>query len=161
MTGEVSGKNSNKFLMSLVHQNVQSLGNSVDKLQYFLDENRTCKFLCITEHWKSEEQLQQLKVNNFTLAAKYCRQEGKHGGAAIYIHNSINFKTRKKLNELSVAGEFECAAAECTINKLTFIIIAIYRPCIGNVNIFFDKLEQLLNIIFTEDKTILMGVIST
>ena len=144
-------------MITLIHQNVQSLGNSVDKIQHFLSTQKNCKFLCFTEHWKSAEQLRLIGIQNFTLASSYCRPEGKHGGSAIYIHDSLQYKERKKLSELSLEGEFECAAVECTVSKHPTIIIAIYRPPSGSLKTFLAKIEQLLNIIHVENKVMFMA----
>ena len=62
--------------ISIIHQNIQSIGNSVDKINYMLQNNPECKILCFCEHWKSMEQLEKIKINNFRLQNKYCREAG-------------------------------------------------------------------------------------
>lgn len=75
--------------MSVIHQNVRSLGNCIDLLEDILKDNPDCKILCLTEHWKSEEQIKSLGIQNFSLSARFCRNEGEHGGAAIFVHRVI------------------------------------------------------------------------
>nr|CAI5821856.1 unnamed protein product [Callosobruchus analis] len=128
----------------IIHQNVQSLGNSVDKINLVLQEHPLCKVLCVTEHWKSEEQLQQIGIQGFKLASSFCREEGHHGGAAVYVEKNVMFQENRNLNKISVIGEFECAVVEYKIGNRHFVCCAIYRPPSGDRRIFFLKLEELL-----------------
>lgn len=122
-----------------------------------LQQHSECKFLCITEHWKSEQQLQTYGIEKFKLVCSYCRKEGQHGGAAIYADKQLRFKVRSKLNKLSICGEFECAVAEFMLDKNNIIVIVIYRPPNGSLTIFFNKLEQLLCEVLEENKLIFLA----
>lgn len=62
-------------LSSIIHQNAQSLGNSIDKINQMLQDHCDCKILCLSEHWKSEGQLKSLGINNFNLISAFCREE--------------------------------------------------------------------------------------
>ncbi|KAK9696080.1 hypothetical protein QE152_g32127 [Popillia japonica] len=144
-------------IVALIHQNVQSLGNSVDRIEAMLMKNSDCYFLCITEHWKSVSQLQTLKIRNFKIAASYCRDERQHGGVAIYVREKIKCCVREKLCNLSIKGVFECAAVDCSINNRRVSVGTIYRPPDGGVSVFFDLLEQFLLGIYKEDTTIIIA----
>lgn len=141
----------------MLHQNVQSLGNSVDQLQYLLQQQKECRFLCITEHWKTKEQLNVLTIQNFKLVCAVCREEGSHGGAAVYVHESIESMARKKICEVSVIGSIECAVAECYTGGKSIVIASIYRSPNGDVTEFLDKLETILNIMCKENKSMLIA----
>lgn len=138
--------------ISIIHQNVQSIGNSVDAINMFLSEHSDCICLAITEHWKSTSQLQLHGINDFKLVSSFCREEGQHGGVAVFCRNSVKCKARKNLNELSVCSEFECAASELFVNNQNIVIVSVYRPPNGSIELFLDKLEQLLTTIFAENK---------
>lgn len=43
-----------------------------------LDEHTECQVLCITEHWKSDDQLKIISINYFKLKSWFCREERKH-----------------------------------------------------------------------------------
>lgn len=129
----------------------------MDRIQYFLQGEVDCKFFLATEHWKTAEQLKSLPIKNFKLAAHWCRKEGEHGGAAVFVHNSIKYTERPKIGDFSVKGEMECAAVECLISGEVIIVIAMYRPFNGNKDMFLDLLEQLLTSIHNENKTIILG----
>lgn len=73
-----------------------------------------------------------------------CRESGKHGGSAIYTRRSVKCKERKDLSDFSVIGHFECAAVECWINKTKLIVLSVYRPCGGSLDVFLEKMEMVL-----------------
>lgn len=149
-------KGNNHHSLSIIHQNIQSLGNSVDQLQHFLQHQEDCKILCLSEHWKTEEQLKQLPIQTFQLASAQCRGEGSHGGVAVYVNETIRCTARKKLNELSIIGTFECAVAECFLGE-TVIVVCIYRPPTGDIVEFLTKAEMLLNNVCSENKVVLIA----
>lgn len=115
-----------------------------------------CKIICLTEHWQSSDALENIQIDNFKLVASYCRPKG-YGGAAVYLHQSVVGKERKKLSHLSVQGEFECAVAECVLNSETFLIFSIYRPPNGNIRLFIDKMDEVLTEVFNGDKSIIIA----
>lgn len=140
--------------ISVIHQNVQSLGNVVERIESELKEHPECEVLCITEHWKSEDQIKYLTIRNFKLISSLCRGELEHGGSAVYVKKNIKARPREDLKVLSIIGVFECAATECKLGSMQAIVVSIYRPCNGNMRIFFNRLEELLQITFKEGKCI-------
>lgn len=140
--------------MSLMHQNVQSLGNSVDQLQLLLADHVDCKYLCISEHWKTADQLQLHGIGGFYLASGYCREEGEHGGVAVYVKCGVKSKDRSDINKLSVKGDCEIAAVESLVDKMRVMVISIYRSPRGCVDVLLDRLEQILARI-NDEKTVI------
>nr|CAI5820999.1 unnamed protein product [Callosobruchus analis] len=140
----------------LTHQNVQSIGNSVNKVSSMLKENRNCKILCIPEHWKSEDQSKQAGIEGFKLAASFCRPEGLHGGAAVFVSQDVKFKVSKSCGKLSVSGVLECATIDCCIEKSKLIVCTIYRPLKGDYHLIITKLEELLTLL-DHSKTIIIA----
>ena len=65
---------------------------------------------------------------------------------------SMCYRECVKINKLSIKNEFECAAVECKLGDGSIIIVAVYRPPSGNVNIFLDSMEKLLTNILAENK---------
>lgn len=115
-----------------------------------------CQVLCISEHWKSKSQIEQIGIRDFKLVSVFCREEGQHGGVAMYVKNNVTAKTKVNVTELSLGGVFECAATECQLGDGMVIIVSIYRPPTGDKKVFFDKMEQLLCLIFGEGKRIIV-----
>lgn len=130
--------------MCIIHQNVQSIGNCVDSIEKLIRDNPECFCLCITEHWKTEDQLLKIGISDFKLASWFCRGEGQHGGSAVYIKKSLKYKKIKSINNLSVQNECESAAIECVVKGKKITIICIYRPPSGNKDSFYSKLEHML-----------------
>lgn len=145
-----------KDVNSIIHQNIQSLGNAVDSINDMLETHKYCKILCVTEHWKTLDQLKYLRLKHFELAASFCRPPGKHGGTAIYVKENVKFRERSTLTKLSVINEVECAVIECNINQAVLIVVSVYRPPLGNINIFLDVIEKLLVILSKENKKIVI-----
>lgn len=135
--------------MSIIHQNVRSIGNCLDQIQALLRLDGKCFCLCITEHWKSSAQLEHYQLAGYTLTASYCRGEGEHGGSAIYCRSDIKGTPRNDLIAASLCNVIECAAAEFYISGTKIIVLCIYRPE-GNLSVFLTKLEQILTILSTE-----------
>ena len=123
---------------------MQSIGNSVDKLNCFLEDHEDCKFLLITEHWKTSEELNSVIVRNFVLVSKMCRDRRKHGGAPIFVRKDVRWKNKSTITKFSRMGEIEIAAAECFVHEQSFVVVSIYRPPSGNVTTFFHQLEAVI-----------------
>ncbi|XP_045466781.1 uncharacterized protein LOC123675466 [Harmonia axyridis] len=113
--------------------------------------------LCLTEHWKSKEQLISLPIKDFNLIGSFCRTEGSHGGSAVYLHKSIKGKTRKEIQKFSQCGDIECAAVEFHGKNTSVIVLTIYRPPNGDMKTFFFKLENILDKIHQENKLIIIA----
>lgn len=122
-----------------------------------LSNYEECMFLCITEHWKTEEQLMIYGIENFHLISSFCRQENEHGGSAIYARKSIQCKERTDVKTLSISGQFECSACEWKRNKEKIIVMSIYRPPTGDINIFINRLDEALCLFCHENATIIVA----
>lgn len=116
--------------------------------------NNECLILCLTEHWRSEAQLTSTGILNFKLISSFCRQEGHHGGSAIFVREGIECKAMDWVCRKSVIFEIECAAAEVVLNGKHVIVISIYRPYSGNIKLFFEKFEEILVSVFEEKKLV-------
>lgn len=141
---------------SIIHQNVQSLKNSINIINHLTEQHEDCKILCITEHWQKKTQIGALGLNNFKLGSSFCR-EGGYGGAAIYLHKDIQFMQRKKICDMSVEDIFECASVECKMEGMCFIIISLYTQPKKDMDSFVKKLESVLDQIINENKYIIMA----
>ena len=143
---DAKNKNTTKCTdqLSIIHQNLQSIGNSVDLLEDFLNQQNDCDVLCVTEHWKTYSQLENYGVKGFSLAASFCRQlEKTHGGSAIYVKTELRNKKRHDIDRLSQENIFECCGCEVTVKGINIICISVYRPPNGEFRLFLEKMEQL------------------
>lgn len=131
----------------ILNQNVQSIGNCIEKLSNFVNENN-CKVVTISEHWKSYEQLQAYRLKDFKLVTAFCRQQGQHGGVAFYCQEKLYSKVRSDINRLSECYVFECAAAEVKAENFKYVIVTIYRTPDSQVDTFLSKMNELLDLLF-------------
>lgn len=77
------------------------------------------------------------------MGASFCRSKQKRGGVCILHNNSITTKKIPLLNDLASESSFEICGLEIIEYKI--ILICIYRTPKSNVNVFFDKLQCLLD----------------
>ena len=141
-------------MVSIIHQNVQSIGNSIDRINEMMKDNLNCKVLCLSEHWKSKTLLKNYVINNFRLISEFCREDGKYGGSAIYVRQDLKSRELVCVTKIAISGVFECSAIECSFGKTGAVIVNVYRPPSGDIRIFLDKIEFLLNKIFIDNKKI-------
>lgn len=143
-------------LVSLLHQNLRSIGNSADQLEMLLSIHSDCHFLCVTEHWKSIDQLKEHNLRGYYLVNSYCRQEGQHGGSAVYARHNLHGLPRDDLSSLSVCNVIECAASEFRVPGAIILVMSVYRPD-TDIDAFFVKMEEILNKVDHEDYIILIS----
>ena len=48
---------------------------------------------CLTEHHCKEHAIASLPINNYSLAANFCRLKMKQGGTRTFVHESLPFST--------------------------------------------------------------------
>lgn len=104
--------------------------------------SRNVNIACITEHWLSQNLVEKINIQDFTVASSFCRTSSRHGGAAIAVRDGILCKEIRELKELSIESEIEVAAAGFVHLKL--VIIALYRPPSGDVQLFLSTLSRIL-----------------
>ncbi|KAG5893997.1 hypothetical protein JTB14_004252 [Gonioctena quinquepunctata] len=136
--------NQSQLKLSIIHQNVQSLGNCNDRLENFLSSHLDCTFLCLTEHWKTKEQLKSYGIKGFYLAEAVCREEGEHGGSAIFARTGTQMMKQSKVTSLSTTGICECSVSEFEVHGSKFLIMSVYRPCSGDINDFLANMDEVL-----------------
>lgn len=125
-------------------------------MEIFLQEHEDCKILCLSEHWKTEDQLKNYSIANYNLLSAFCRAENQHGGCAIYIRDDLEKFQEKNLGQVSEKGHIECAAIEGKISIDKIIIINIYRPPNGDINIFLQKINEILSTLVPEKETVFL-----
>ncbi|KAK9891748.1 hypothetical protein WA026_016545 [Henosepilachna vigintioctopunctata] len=131
---------------SLIFQNVQCLTTALNKLNVLLSENDV-DILTIAEHWKSADEISQWQIPGYKLVSQFCREEGRHGGTAIYCKKPVQSFERRDFVSLSVINVVECSAIQVNLKHSSIVILCIYRPNtkpLANVDIFIEKLNAIL-----------------
>ncbi|RVE46275.1 hypothetical protein evm_009099 [Chilo suppressalis] len=138
-------------------QNIQSLTNKIDELNILLSEfNIDVIVMC--EHWLRPSNYHFYSLEGYDLAAKYIRQNHKHGGVAIFTRESI--KTRERLDIQSYTVEFVVEFFGIEIPEMNMLIISVYHPeGDREVETFFSQMQSLLEYVTKHNihKKIIMG----
>eukprot|EP00794_Sanderia_malayensis_P020943 gene20943-22996_t len=145
--------------LKIFHQNVRGLSGfgKIEQLRLLLTKtNKDIQFLGITEtHLNNGILDEELQISGYRFERKD-REKGPCGGTAVYIRDDIQWQRRK---DLEVNG-VECLWIELFIkNSRSVLLGVIYRPPDTSkyLNKDFDaKCEDMLNIILSEDKEVIM-----
>lgn len=145
--------------IQILHQNINGLIGKSDELSLYLDEldhdNKHVDVLCITEHNMLNEDTHLLKIPNYSLISSYSRHN-RNGGACILVHNNQKAKI-VDIKEYAMRNIVECSAIELVEHNIT--VVNIYRPPsnkLEKVNIFFSKLNEILNKICLKNKKVII-----
>ena len=145
--------------VSIIHHNVQSIGNCVDAVQDLLNVHEDCIAFCMSEHWKTESQLKSYNILGYELASSHCRKAGAHGAVAVFIRKDVEWRVRNDIVNTSEDLVFECAAVEVRVNDFKTLILGVYRTPSTAVQDFLPKLERVLMRVFNENVPVLLLVI--
>lgn len=126
------------------------MGNCVDEVIKLTQENIDCVVLCLTEHWKSKSELELFNISGFKLVSHYCRDRGEHGGTAIYVKDEVKCQELDGISSLSEKMCFECAAIEMYLEQSKIYVVSVYCPPKSNCNTILQKLNCILQKIYTE-----------
>lgn len=132
----------------ILHANVQSIHNKYQEIEHLLHDCK-CDVLCLSETWGKDHKVQAMNIENFELASYYNRKLFEHGGTAIFVRNSLDYKIRNDINKISFEMNFELTAIELKPSKI--VVVAVYRPD-KDLPLFFDLLTKLLQSLCREEK---------
>nr|CAI5839229.1 unnamed protein product [Callosobruchus analis] len=91
------------------------------------------------------------------LVSAYCRPIKIHGGVCMLIKKNI-FCKAIDVERFSLEASAELCALE--LSQQNMIIIVVYRSCLADVSIFFDKFEELLNSVSSKNRVTAAKTIS-
>lgn len=113
----------NTGLVSVFHQNVQSITDVIDNLEDIIENLDNLKAICITEHWRTFQQLQNNNIVGFQLSSAFCRSEYKRGVSTIFLKKGIQYQERTDIVELSIEKILEVASIDIKIGPKNITII--------------------------------------
>jgi hypothetical protein len=99
--------------------------------------------ICLTEHHLKESQTAKFSLDGYKLASSCCKRESL-GGVCILISNNIIFQSTD-LKQFCHKKTLEIYAVKLHLKTIKLIIFCIYRAPAGNLNQFYDTLENILN----------------
>jgi hypothetical protein len=74
----------------ILHQNIRGISNKIEEFSIALPPNPP-QVICLTEHHLKNEETENVKLSQYTLGTKFCRQKYSHGGVCIFVPNNIQF----------------------------------------------------------------------
>ena len=123
----------------LGHLNINGVRNTFGPISELLREN-LLQYLAITES-KIDNSFpdSQFSVPNFTM---YRRDRNQHGdGVLTYIRSDA---PNRRLTDIDT-NDLKIIINEITLQKVKWIVIAVYRPPNCDANVFLDKLQSIVD----------------
>ena len=147
--------NSENF--SMIHLNIRSAKKNFEKLKDFLSQTGSFfKVLCLTETWfhdrNSESSLYQLP--QYTAIHQHrspSHKSGRGGGISMYIHDSLNFKSRREL-DINTKNVESLSIELISKNLKNTVLSTIYRPPDGGFKAFNTFLKDVYSISLKSNK---------
>lgn len=143
------------FSLSLVCLNIRSLRKNF--LTFLANMNNIITrvhiiILCETNIVNEENSFYTIDGFNTT----FLNREGKGGGIAIYIRDSIQYET---INVNITSAEILQVEIQYSTHK-TLTILPIYRPPNKSITLFLNEIEQIVYQVSRKNKVILLGDIN-
>jgi hypothetical protein len=148
-------RENNNSTITILHQNICSLCYKTLELEAWLgSELSQVDVICLAEHWLNDENLHSTSIINFKLVSAFSGTSRTHGGSCFYVKDSIVTKDIDYFTTLSEDKNFELSLIELVNYKI--FIVCIYRSPDGQIEIFINKLETLIQKLITKKKSLLL-----
>jgi hypothetical protein len=95
---------------TLFHQNIRGLRNNNNEL-FRSVLPKLPHVVCLIQHHLKEHEIETLSIDHYILGAKFCRQNLKHGGTGIFVHESLAF-TNIKLQKFGMEHDIGTRAVK-------------------------------------------------
>jgi hypothetical protein len=117
--------------LSILHQNIQSIGNKLTEIDLVLKSDlKDIDVLCFTEHWLKEDDLKLIHIDQYELASYFSRKQHNRVGSCIYVGKNIRTQNLNCFQNISAEKDFGVSATELV--DYDYIIACIYRSPDGN-----------------------------
>ena len=141
-------------VLSLCHVNIRSISKNLGSFENYLnllDHHFT--FVGITETWLKDSNCDLFGLTGYHMIESHRRTQGG-GGVSIYVRDHISFIGRPDLNQFD--NSIESIFIEVNKDQLNttknILIGVIYRPPNQNMDIFNEKISEMLETIRKEEK---------
>lgn len=126
--------------------NVQSISNKLENLEILFEEKNP-DVISVVEHWCNKDSIGAMVIPGYIQADCFCRSYREHGGSMLLCKAGLKFKNLL-LSEFSEEMHIEICGIEVSFRNARLGILSIYRPCNGDIDLFFDKLHYALQACF-------------
>jgi hypothetical protein len=96
----------------------------------------------------NQDELQHTVIDSYNLGASYCRTLYVKGGVRILVQEGLGC-TCCDLAKFCKDKDFEACACKIYLNSKRLRIITIYRAPSGNFATFLNKLDNILQYLYT------------
>lgn len=141
--------------ISFLNLNIRSICEKSHSLSFELEKlENPPDILCITEPWFKSKN--SIPLDKYKCACLFNRDNRRGGGSTIYVRPGILYSEDQKISDLSIEDHIEIAAicvGKVDDNNLIkpWHIISVYRPPKGNIEVFFEKLDYILDSLFKKN----------
>lgn len=134
--------------LNIAHVNVQGLSNKLIGVEVFLQQYNV-DVLGLTEHWFLNQDFQNIQFVGYNIVSCFSRTTTTHGGSMLLVRNKYDVSEMPYFGSLSVECHVEICGLALKCFRTNIIILCIYRPCGGDVNIFIDNVTAALTYAFS------------
>ena len=130
-------------ITTIISMNIRSIPTNFQSLVdlILMNPGIKCDILGLTETRLSNDIVNLYQLPGYNLFTQCRNRYG--GGVAIYI--SDNYNSTMVNDFCFVEPYMECLAVQCVDKHRKHLFICVYRPPNGNVNNFFDRLNDVLS----------------
>ena len=144
----------------VMHYNIRSMPKNFEsfkmKLAELDDEGFNFDFILLCETFLSDKNYKLFNIDGYSKIEKH-RKTMQHGGVALFISNSYQFKVREDLSIFN-EGQFESIFIEVSMNNEKSIIVGeIYRVPNSDQKEFLESYDKIVSIVTQEKKDLIIG----
>ena len=143
---------------SFFHLNIKSLPKHHEEFCLLLESLRPrFSFVAVTETWLSDHTHELYGMPNYTMESRY-RKCKKGGGVALYVNDNISYIVRKDLEHFDCEMESLFIEVDSKVFQTpsNIVIGIVYRMPDASIDIFHDRMADILNVINKENKLFYM-----
>lgn len=120
--------------------NIQSLSDKGQVLELFLLDN-DIDIACVGEHWLNSEKISCLTFVNYYIASLFARDVSIHGGVMILVKKGLS---ACGVALPGIACEYDFEYCGIRVGEPSLTVLAFYKPPSANLEVFFEKMEHVL-----------------
>ena len=144
---------------SLINYNIRSFHANGDNFNSFLETNQDSlpDFIILSETWNTPNNVQLCNIDGYTSHHAF-RAAGSRGGGISVLCKKKNQTSQLLHSECS--EHIESCIVKVKFNYTNVIIVGIYRPPSGSIDVFCSKIENILRSFDGGDLVIVSGDIN-
>ena len=79
--------------LTIIHHNIRGLKDKIDEIICPLTSNNINRYICLSEHYATEQNLLILNLENYYLGSNFSCTKCIGGGSCIYVRCHLQFNT--------------------------------------------------------------------